>query len=696
MIPKMEPQSTPFFPLGGGLDLVTPAIHLKAGFAIAARNYEPVLGGYRRINGYERFDGRTSPTDAPFWQLDFENGTATIAAGATVTGATSGATGIALAAATVLTGSYGGGDATGYVGLGAVSGTFVDGENLQVAAVTKCVAVGTAQLDTSPDDETAAAWDATATSNARALIAEVPGQGPVRGVWSYNGERYAWRDNVGATAAVMHKATTAGWVAVTMSRRLAFTSGGVAEIEAGDTIVGATSGATGVASRVFLTSGTWAGGDAAGYLLVDTQTGTFQAEDLNVPAVQNNIATIAGNSVAESFPAGGRYDFVNHNFYGASSFYRMYGVNGVGPAFEFDGTTLVLIDTGMPVDTPSRIAVHNKALFLAFPGGSVQFSEVGEPTVFNVVLGAGEIGIGTEVMDFIANTKTSLVILGENTVNVLYGNDSSDYRLETLTDESGAFAWTGDKVGQSIYMDKGGLRSITATQSYGNFALGSLTRRIHKLVQAYVNNGIMPVAACRIRTKDQYRIFFDDGTAWAMHMGSRQPEIMTLDLGVTLSCISSVETDANEEIFFGTTDDGFVYQMDKGNSFDGEEIGYFLRLPFNHLGTPQQAKRFGKIVAEIEAAPGTEINISGDFDYGAPDELGTDALMFSVFGGGGFYDAVSWDAFFWSSPVAGSAEAYLDGVGKNMSLLISGSSAVQAPHTLQGMTFFYTPRGLKR
>jgi hypothetical protein len=695
MMQKMEQQRTPYFPLGGGLDLVTPAIAMKAGYAIAAKNYEPVLGGYRRINGFERFDGRTSPTDAPIWQLDFETGTATIAAGATVTGATSGATGVALSAAVVLTGSYGAGNATGYVGLGAVVGTFVDGENLQVGGVTKCVAVGTAEEDFSPDDDTANVWYAAATANARALIAAVPGSGPVRGVWSYNGERYAFRDNVGATAGVMFRATAAGWVAVTMSRRVSFTSGGVAELEEGDTVVGATSGATAVVARVFLESGTWAAGTAAGYLLLNTQTGTFQAENLDAPAVQMNIATIAANSTVLTLPPGGRYDFVNHNFYGASSLYRMYSVNGVGPAFEFDGATFSPISTGMPVDTPSRIAVHRQALFLAFPGGSVQFSEPGEPHVFNVVLGAGEIGIGSEVMDFIANTKTSLVILGETTINVLYGSDSSDYNMETLTDESGAFAWTADKVGQSIYMDKGGLRAVTATQSYGNFALGSLSRRIQKLVQAYVKNGIMPTGACRLRTKDQYRIFFSDNTAWAMHMGAKSPEIMTLDLGRLVTCISSVETDESEDIFFGS-DDGFVYHLDKGNSFDGEEIEFFLRLPFNHLGSPQQAKRFHKISCECEASPGTEITVACDFDYGIGEDLGSGDITLSVFGGGGFWDTVNWNEFFWSSPVAGLAEAYLAGVGKNMSLLITGSSATQPPHTLQGMTFFYTPRGLKR
>ena len=43
------------------------------------------------------------------------------------------------------------------------------------------------------------------------LAQAVPGSGPVRGVWLYNGDVFAWRDNAGGTALVMHKATAGGW-----------------------------------------------------------------------------------------------------------------------------------------------------------------------------------------------------------------------------------------------------------------------------------------------------------------------------------------------------------------------------------------------------------------------------------------------------------------------------------------------------
>jgi hypothetical protein len=59
---------------------------------------------------------------------------------------------------------------------------------------------------------------------------------------------------------------------------MTFTSGGTHEIAAGDTIKGATSGATAFVSAVILSSGSWAGGDAAGIFVLDKIVGTFQSE----------------------------------------------------------------------------------------------------------------------------------------------------------------------------------------------------------------------------------------------------------------------------------------------------------------------------------------------------------------------------------------------------------------------------------
>lgn len=63
-----------------------------------------------------------------------------------------------------------------------------------------------------------------------------------------------------------------------------FSGGGTTTIAAGSKIKGATSGATAVVRQVLLYSGTWAGGDAAGFfeLLEGSLVGTFGSENVYI------------------------------------------------------------------------------------------------------------------------------------------------------------------------------------------------------------------------------------------------------------------------------------------------------------------------------------------------------------------------------------------------------------------------------
>jgi hypothetical protein len=61
-----------------------------------------------------------------------------------------------------------------------------------------------------------------------------------------------------------------------------FSSGGTTEIQTGDTIKGATSGATAVVLQIDLYSGTWAAGDAAGFMVVRDVVGTIASENVYV------------------------------------------------------------------------------------------------------------------------------------------------------------------------------------------------------------------------------------------------------------------------------------------------------------------------------------------------------------------------------------------------------------------------------
>ena len=124
---------------------------------------------------------------------------------------------------------------------------------------------------------------------------------------------------------------------------IAFTSGGTYEVQVGDTVEGATSGATADVAKIDLSSGTWAGGDAAGTFHLVSQSGTFQSENLDVGA-NLNVATIGGDStvvlIGDSQGANSDDEFTGDNtdfFWNANWKNVTYITNNQDPIQKYDG-----------------------------------------------------------------------------------------------------------------------------------------------------------------------------------------------------------------------------------------------------------------------------------------------------------------------------------------------------------------------
>lgn len=133
-----------------------------------------------------------------------------------------------------------------------------------------------------------------------------------------------------------------------------FSSGGTTEIAAGDRIKGATSNATAIVEQVLLYSGSWAGGDAAGFFVVQegSLVGTFGSENVFIDSDStsgSNDATVTANVV--------------HN---AAISTAVASATTTSAISRLDGDA----DTGKGFTIGSVIAEEAKALrYIAFRGG---------------------------------------------------------------------------------------------------------------------------------------------------------------------------------------------------------------------------------------------------------------------------------------------------------------------------------------
>lgn len=684
-------RTTKHFPLEGGLNEVTPPLSLRGGELYGVSNYEPGFkGGYTRIGGYERIDGQHPPSEAEYWMVSFDAGTTEIADGDEVTNiagvpSSTDKVGEALGAATVTSGSFANNDAAGYFYVTRVSNRidpgFLDNDTLYVSAASVSTSNGASSKNGAATDSDDSVQIINAIETLRDRILPAPGSGKTRGVWKFSGKDYTFRDNLGGTQCVMYESSVIGWVPVDLGSTMAI-SGVTGTYAKGETITGGTSGAT--ADIV----------DIVGTLLYITNiSGTFVLE--TITGGTSGATATTGTLTTTTLLPGGRYEFINENFYGAANLKGMYGCDGVNLGFMLTDFGFRQIPTAMVSDTPNHVIEHKKHLFFSFPGGSVQTSPTGDPgEVWSPVLGASEIGTGDECTGFMTLPNDTLAIFNRNRTYVLYGTSaggSNPWNLTELSDESGSIEWTHQRIGKPVYFDDRGLMDLTAVQAYGDFKNSSFSEKIRKTLR---KNKELVLSSIRVRSKNHYRLFFSNNTFVICSFEDKKLSgFTTCEYPIPVECTASVEDQGGNEVLLFGSDNGFVYQMDKGSSFDGGEVDAFIRLAFNFLGASERNKKFFKVVFETDAKESFEVNFTPDFDYGETEDI---SQSLSVAAAGGTWDVSSWDEFIWGDQIISNPVANIDGSGQNIGITLFTSHTYEAIHTFNSVIIHYSNRGVKR
>jgi len=707
-----------YYAFDGGLNTEDGPLAIPLGDIIGSKNYEPnKRGGFRRVDGHERFDGRPAPAEQHYTFILFDAGVPADypIVGDTINGQTSGATGRVLS---IGQGSpytdgfdsgFGADDNIGYVALINVTGTFQDNENLREVTTVFGVEYGAPIVDDAVTDALHEILVDLMEAYFRTLVLAVPGSGPVRGVWFFKGVTYAWRDNAGATACVMHKSTGSGWSAIVLNKKIRFDAG-VGQIFEGDTVTGLTSGATGVVLRVGTVSGTW-GGTMVGYLVFVSITGTFvDNEGLQVGGVTK--ATANGAAFVQSLTAGGRYEFRTNNYFGHSDKIRFYGVNGEDACFEYDpvDACFAQIDTGMTVDKPRHIGSYSDILMLAFSGGSVQLAGRNTPMAWTVVRGAGELALGEEVVGFIeeigATDNVAVFILGRNRISRLSGTTPATFKLVEFGIRAGCREWSSQRIANGIYLDDQGFTTLTATEAHGNFresivtdkAAGFITKLLGRssVVDSHVSRELS-LYRCSFANGDNvvigYKDVYTKGGA-----PTREYRVMVTNYGKPVLCSCEQEgLDGRIRTFFGS-DDGFVYEIRSDvRSFDGVEVESFVRMPYHFSKSPQRHKRYRRGTIDIKTASRMlTMKCVVDYMSGNPDYNMQPVIDMVIPGGGGFWDISDWGEFQWSSEVNPTATFALNASGTNISVGAYSKTKYELTHTLLGLTLHYSPRKLNR
>lgn len=676
-----------FVRLQGGWDTISANLSTDPGIIRDSQNFDVSMadtGGYTRISGYERFDGRLSPSSASFSLLQVDLFVNAPTTGQTLTGFTSGATGVIIAVG------------ANYVALTKITGSFTNTEVVKVGGTT----IGTAvPLMVVLSSQVTAQYLALAADQYRADIGTVPGSGPVRGVFGFTvsgvDNVYAFRDNAGATATILYKATAGGWTVVPFYNEVEFNTGGTTEPAEGTTLT--QGGVTATIKRSVWRSGAWNSTTAAGrFIITNPSGGNFAAGAATIGGITVNLV---GAQTAISFNTGGTFEVDTANFIGSTSGIRVYGCDGVNRGFEFDGDILAPITTGFSPDAPKHVKVHKRHLFFAFLS-SIAHSGIGFPYKWTSTDGSTEIGCGNIVTNFISqggdtNTAVLTVTTIDNT-HFLYGTGIADWNLISYDKGIGGAHYSGRLLEQAYWLSSGGVMNLRTTQAFGDFLQSTITARVQDFIIAQRTKPLFSLAN---HTRSQYRMYFNDGLGLHTTVvngkvrGSAKiafPNSMYCGWSGKLSSL-------NEVTYCGAVSTGYVYKMDTGSSFDGANLDAYFTLNWNPIKSPRWIKDFHAASLEMSGNFYANVQLGYILGYNDPNILQASVRSYdSGFSGVPLWDSFLWDSFNWDGVTIGPTEVEVRGEGVNVQYTVRSTTAYIQSFTVSSIITHYVPRRLVR
>lgn len=677
----------------GGMDQITSAYSITPGVLRECLNFSCLPnGGYARVAGYERFDGRPAPSDAEVIALDI-----TINPGKSILVGDIGMFGNIFGTVATI-------DVNGhYLTLTKASATFSTYASFLPGPIvingdTKGQALS---VHSDMSLKEIAKARAGAANIYRADIEPVPGSGPIRGVAYYKETAFAWRDNVEGTQGCIYKSSPAGWVKVDLGWVVGFDSLNQQPSDIGGsesfTIQQTSNGYTAVCWRFVVegdnteTPTLW-----AGRIIMSEVTGDFVDGPATVTSGPLTGATL--NLLAPSQPItrlpGGNVECQIGNFSAYYDTERLYGADGVNDAFEFDGSVYVPIIVAGTSIKPKYAITHSNHLFLAM-GSSIIHSAIGNPYNFNVISGAGEIGTGGLITGMLilsgSNDTATLEVTSRNSTWMLYGTSAADWKFVNFNAGVGALDRTLQNLFDAFSADDSGISTLKQSLNFGNFEAARLTHNIQRFVRDM--RGQLACSSLS-RGQAQYRLYYANGFGI---YSTVTPEGL-VGHGLVLfpdPVVCSFDGENNPDKpgnIFGTND-GYVMMNDKGTSFDGKKINAYMTTNINSAKTPRMRKRFRRLVLEVSGSAYFDLQLGYTFEWASPaitsHEFVSGAGLLSLMP---YWDNMIWDSFFWDGKANDALEMELNGTGENVQLVVISEADYVASFVLHSAIFHYTPR----
>lgn len=357
-----------------------------------------------------------------------------------------------------------------------------------------------------------------------------------------------------------------------------------------------------------------------------------------------------------------RYEFKVANFYASDETRLMYGVSGASRAFVFDGTYTSFIYTqdDDTLDIPRHLENHHLHLALGFAQGSVQLSVAGEPTNFSGLDGASDIGVGDRVTGLMEVEGTTLVVFCEQSIWSIVGTSVDNFQTQTIAPNTGCIEYSLANCGFPVYLDSRGVSTLQTSARYGDFVGARLSAAVSPWLVPRCRSGLLAInnasgiaCAVPIRTKNQYRLFFNDGEILTMTFMAEEGKVGftfqryyleqevisdTMHRLVPVCATSEIDTYGVERSYVAhynadsPVESQHVYELDSGNSFDGNYIPHHFDTNWFFGSAPSTFTTINGVRMYGRSRGFSNIDLSvvgqqADFDFSGAELTSTPAAI---------------------------------------------------------------------
>ena len=387
--------------------------------------------------------------------------------------------------------------------------------------------------------------------------------------------------------------------------------------------------------------------------MVVTGTGISGTVTVQTVTDQNNLVLSSSQSLSnnvdltftEKSPTiggSGKVRFAEYNFTGTD---KLFIVDGNGKPYIFTGTSLAQ-QTSLASDFAGAdfVTVHLERLFVAI-GTTIICSGAASASSDNFS-GSTSFEFDGTITDIIT-FREQLIIFSQNGIKKLTGKTNSDFAILPITDDVGAIAPdTVQEVGGDVmFLAADGLRLLGATERIGDFSLAVVSKSIQPEFSKFTANSTS-FSSVTIREKSQYRIFgynagFTDdsalgiiGTQFASQGGEGMAWAETRGIN---SFAATSSYDSETEFIYFANDDGYVYRLESGNSFDGSDISATYQSPFFPVNDPRIRKTFYKLILYTEPSGSVDTEVSLKLDFEKDLDFQPSSITFSSSAEGTFF-----------------------------------------------------------